>query len=63
MYNKEAIYKYKESHKEKWDEQMRKNAKAYYQRNKEDIRRKNLERYHRKREQESPVKTSFTIFY
>ena len=52
MYNlsiKESIYKYKETHKEKWNEQMKKNAKAYYERNKEIIKIRNLERYHKKR--------------
>ena len=48
-YNKIATYKYRETHKEKWDEQMRKNSRAYYERNKEAERKRKLEYYYRKK--------------
>ena len=49
VYNKESIYKWRENNKEAWDEQMRKNSRAYYERNKEAERKRKLEYYYRKK--------------
>ncbi len=46
---RDIIYKYRENNKEKWDEQNRKNAKAYYEKHKEVKKIYMREQYHRRR--------------
>lgn len=48
---KKAIYKYKETHPEKWKEQQRKNQKSYYQKNKEKCKEKSRLSYKNKQEE------------
>ena len=50
VYNKESIYKWRENNKDAWDEQMRKNSRAYYEKNKEAKKAKSLENYYKKKE-------------
>jgi len=61
-YNRDSIYKYRDSHPEKWAEQQRKNQKAYYERNKEAMRAKKLAYYHKKKAEALDAELSEEIF-
>lgn len=48
-YNRDSVYRYRDSHPEIWAEQQRKNQKAHYERNKEVLKAKKLAHYHKKK--------------
>ena len=52
---KRDILKYKENNKEKWNKINRDSAKKYYEKNKEKMRQKALERYYKKKEEQLNV--------
>tara|TARA_E500000318_G_scaffold106454_1_gene114473 strand:- start:3773 stop:3979 length:207 start_codon:yes stop_codon:yes gene_type:complete len=52
---KRAILKYKENNKDKWNEINRNSAKTYYEKNKEKVKAKALERYYKKKELKNNV--------
>lgn len=50
--SKKATYRYRETHREEWLEMSRKHKQTYYEKNKEKIKAKARERYHRLKQEQ-----------